>query len=225
MKVGQMQPPRRWTVIVGLVFAMGWPLLLAAITHDANLHDVRQDGIVLAAEWIWLLVVYGIVAGLERRPFFSTAGWRAPERSDWIMIAFFALIAAGMCALLAKQHPAMAVRGTILAQVYGVPLAMRAALVFTAGVCEETVFRGYGIGRLMLLTGNVWLGALITLLFFTLPHASRYGFSTGLLGVAAIGALLTAIYIWRRNIWPCIVLHWLIDGTSLLILPAFVTPR
>lgn len=219
------QSPSRWAMVVGLVFALGWPLAFAAIIPNQNLHDLRQDGIVLAAEWISVLVLYAIVTGLERRPFFATVGWRVPGLWDWIIIAFLALLATAICLVLAKQHPTMPLRGSILAQIYGVPIALRAAMVFTAGICEETLFRGYSIERLKLLTGSIWLGGLIATVLFALAHTPRYGFSTGLLGVAAIGAALALLYIWRRNIWPCVALHWFIDGLSLLIIPAFVTLR
>lgn len=220
-----VQSPRRWAMVVGLVFALGWPLVFAAIIPNQNLHDLRQDGIVVAAEWISLIVLYAIVTGLERRPFFSTVGWQVPRLWDWIIIACLALLAAAACLVLAKQHPVMSLHGSILAQIYGIPIALRAAMVFTAGICEETLFRGYAIERLKLLAGSIWLGGLIATVLFALAHTPRYGFSTGLLGVAAIGAALALLYIWRRNIWPCVALHWFIDGFSLLIIPAFVTLR
>jgi uncharacterized protein len=212
-------------MVVGLAFAMGWPLVLAAISPNQNLRDLRQDGIVLAAEWISLLVLYAIVTGLERQPFFATVGWRAPRPRDWIIIAWLAILAAALCVILAKQHATMPVRGSILAQVYGVPIALRAAMVFTAGICEETLFRGYAIERLKLLAGNIWLAGLIATVLFTLAHIPRYGLSMGLVGVGGIAVALALLYIWRRNIWPCVALHWFVDGISLLIIPAFVTPR
>jgi membrane protease YdiL (CAAX protease family) len=64
--------------------------------------------------------------------------------------------------------------------------------------------------------------AIAAIALFTLGHFGRYGFSPGLLAVAVIGAALSFLYVWRRNIWPCIVLHWFIDGTQLLIATAFV---
>jgi uncharacterized protein len=217
------QSPRRWATIIGVVFALGWPFVLAIFIPNGNLHDLRQDGIILAAEWIWVIVVYAIVTGLERRLFFSTVGWRTPKRSDLTIVVFFALVAAALCFIIAKHQVSPSVRGTILAQVYGVPLAMRAALVFTAGICEETIYRGYALERLKLLTGNIWLGGFVATALFALAHLPRYGFTTGLLGVFFIGAVLSLIYIWRRNLWPCVALHWLVDGFALLIVPAFVT--
>ncbi len=103
------------------------------------------------------------------------------------------------------------------------PLGLRIALVFTAGICEEMLFRGYAIERLKVLTGNIWVAGLVGTVFFTLGHLPRYGFSGGLFGVALIGAILSSIYIWRRSLTACIALHWFVDGVSMLIVPAFVT--
>ncbi len=214
---------RRSAMVVGVIFAMGWPLLLALSIPVQNLHDVRQDLIVVVSEWLSVVVLYGIVTLWERRPFFSTVGWVRLKRRDWIAIGFFALIAAAMCFILWRQHRTASMHGTMFAQIYGVPLAVRIALVFTAGVCEETLFRGYAIERLKILTGNVWTGGLIAAVLFTLGHVPRYGFSTGLIGVAAIAVLLALLYIWRKNVAVCVALHWLIDGFALLIVPAFVT--
>ncbi|MBV9233563.1 MAG: CPBP family intramembrane metalloprotease [Candidatus Eremiobacteraeota bacterium] len=214
---------KRSAVVAGLVFAMGWPLVLALFIPVQNLHDVRQDTIVLVAEWLSLLVLYAIVVRWEGRAFFSTVGWLRPRRRDWILIGFFALIGVSTCLVLWRHHPAAPMRGTVFGQVYGTPFALRLALVLTAGICEETLFRGYAIERLKLLTGNIWIGAVIAAVLFTLGHIPRYGFNSGLIGVGVIAALLSGIYLWRRNIAACVVLHWLIDAIPLLIVPAFVT--
>ncbi|MBV9027846.1 MAG: CPBP family intramembrane metalloprotease [Candidatus Eremiobacteraeota bacterium] len=214
---------KRLPLIVGLIVAMCWPLVLAAFIPVQNLHDIRQDAIVLCAEWLSVAVIYAIVVGWERRPFWSTVGWVAPKTADWLLVALFAVIAAVGCVVLWRLHPTAAMRGTIFGQIYGVPLGIRIALVFTAGICEETLFRGYAIERLKVLTGNVWIGALIAAVLFTLGHIPRYGLGGGLIGVMADAVLLSLIYIRRRNIVPCVALHWLIDGFPLLIVPAFVT--
>jgi uncharacterized protein len=209
-------------MIVGVIFATCWPLLLAAFMPNQNLANLHQDTIVLAAEWTSVVVLYAIVVRLERRPFFETVGLSAARRADWMLVGFFALAAVVACVILAMRHPAGKI-DPLVAQAYATPLAMRVALVFTAGICEEILFRGYAIERLKILTGNVWIAAAIAVVLFTLAHIPRYGLSSGLIGVAAIAVLLSLIYLWRRNIAGCIALHWLIDGFALLILPAFVT--
>src|SRR6185437_16182067 len=61
-------------------------------------------------------------------------------------------------------------------QLSGVPLSLRADLVLTAGICEEFIYRGFAIEELGALAGSRWLAALVSLIFFTLPHARLYGF-------------------------------------------------
>ena len=97
------------------------------------------------------------------------------------------------------------------------------ALVITAGICDEILFRGYALERLQLFTRNIWIAGLLGMILFTLGHVPRYGFRPDLIGVFAIRAILSIVYIWRRNIAGCIALHWLIDGFGLLIVPPFAT--
>lgn len=214
---------RRLPSVVGIVFALGWPLVLALLAPNQNLANVRQDTIVVVCEWLAVVVLFVIVISWERLPFFSSIGLTRPQRTDWIAVGVLALAAICACAYFAAHHTTMQAKNTILGQVLAAPVALRALMVFTAGICEEILFRGYAIERLRALTGKVWLGALIATVLFTLGHIPRYGFSSGLAGVFIIGAILSLVYVWRRNLAACIALHWLIDGFSLLILPAFVT--
>lgn len=219
-----LKPAQRTAMIVGVVFALGWPLLLAAITPSQNLRNVGQDIVVLVAEWMAVAVLFAIVTFWERRPFFPTVGLIAPRRLDVIIVGLLALAVLAYSTFLATHHVSISrTQDRFLDQIVGLPLALRAALVFTAGVCEEILFRGYAIERLKALTGNVWIAALASTVLFTLAHTPRYGLSGGLLGVALIGAVLSAIYAWRGNLTVCITLHWFIDGLQLLLLPALVS--
>lgn len=156
----------------------------------------------------------------ERLAPLASTGFRRLKRADIIFIAVLAILAIAFAALVWTQRGSF--NSPILVSYATIPFALRLFLVFTAGICEEFCFRGYAIERLIALTGKPWLGALAAVVFFTLGHVGRYGFSAGLLAVAFIGALLSALYVWRRNIWPCIALHWFIDGTQLLIATAFI---
>jgi membrane protease YdiL (CAAX protease family) len=50
-------------------------------------------------------------------------------------------------------------------------------LVVTAGVFEETLYRGYALERLSSLWGSQWLAATATLALFTLMHAPAVGWA------------------------------------------------
>lgn len=220
----RLAPASRTATIVGLIFALGWPLALAAFAPNQNLENLRQDVTVVICEWLSVAILAAIVVRWERVPFFSTVGLTRPKLRDVVIVAWLAFLAAVICIVLALNHLTVDGHGSIIGQVSAVPLPLRVLLVFTAGVCEEILFRGYALERLKAFMGNnIWLAALVGTVLFTLAHIPRYGLSAGLAGVFLVGAILSAIYVWRRNLAGCIALHWFIDGISLLIIPAFVT--
>jgi membrane protease YdiL (CAAX protease family) len=210
--------------VVGLIFALGWPLVLAVLVPNQNLADRGQDLLVIVCEWGSVGILFAIVTGWERLPFLSSVGFKSLQRPDWIFIAFLVIVAAAMAAVLAAKHPVLSgTNAAQLSQVVSAPFGLRAALVFTAGICEEILFRGYAIERLALFTKNVWMAGLVGSILFTLAHLPRYGLQPDIVGVFAISAILSAVYIWRRNIAGCIALHWLIDAFGLLLVPVFAT--
>jgi membrane protease YdiL (CAAX protease family) len=103
-----------------------------------------------------------------------------------------------------------------------VPLSLRVAIVLTAAFCEEFMYRGFGIEELTLLTRSRWLAGILSLVFFTLAHAGLYGFSAALVIPGVTGAVLTLLYLWRRNLFSCILMHTLIDGLFVVLIPALM---
>ena len=215
---------RKLPIIVGLIFALGWPIVLATLVPNQNLVNKGQDLLILFCEWGSVAMLFAIVAGWERVSFLSSASLRPLQRTDWIFLAVLVVITAAMARILATMHPVLSgINATQLRQAVSAPFALRVALVLTAGICEEILFRGYALERLQLFTRNIWLAGLAATILFTLAHVPRYGFHSDLIGVFAISAILSTVYIWRRNIAGCIALHWLIDGFGLLLVPLFAT--
>lgn len=107
-----------------------------------------------------------------------------------------------------------------LSKLAAVPLGLRIALVLTAAICEEFMYRGYGIEELTYLTGNRWLAGFLSWLVFTVSHVGLYGVSRALIIPALVGAVLTALYLWRRNLPACMLMHALMDGIFLILVPA-----
>ncbi|MDQ2866213.1 MAG: CPBP family intramembrane metalloprotease [Candidatus Eremiobacteraeota bacterium] len=219
-----LQRNRRLATIVGLIFALGWPAIFPIVQHrQQDLGNVKQDFGIIVLEWTALIVLFGIVLFWERLNPLDSTGFVRPKHIDLAIVGGLVVLAAIVTAVLAHAHITMPRKGNMLAQALDVPVALRIALVVTAGICEEAFFRGYALERLRALTGNIWVGALIGTALFTAAHIPRYGLSVGLIGVAATGAVLSAIYVWRRNLLPCIALHCFLDGMSLLAIPAVVT--
>ncbi|MBV7539151.1 CPBP family intramembrane metalloprotease [Duganella sp. sic0402] len=107
-----------------------------------------------------------------------------------------------------------------LMRLLATPAWFRWAVVITAGVTEEIMFRGYPIERLYELTGSLWIAALVPLTVFTLAHLG--GWSWGhLIGVMFGGSLLTGLYLWQRDLVACMIAHVLIDAL-IIFLPALL---
>jgi membrane protease YdiL (CAAX protease family) len=87
----------------------------------------------------------------------------------------------------------------------------------TAGVTEETIFRGFALTYLQKLFGRMWPGVLLAALVFALAHHYT-GQGWGSVGATFVLALLfSEIYLWRKHIWLAALLHFLGDGLQLLL--------
>lgn len=87
-------------------------------------------------------------------------------------------------------------------------LAVFDGLALTAGIVEEVLWRGYLIWYFSLFC-PLWLAALISLLFFTLAHC--YQGVENLPRVAAMGAVLTVLFLVTGSLWLPIILHAAVD--------------
>jgi len=87
-----------------------------------------------------------------------------------------------------------------------------------AAVTEELVFRGLALQALERLLGS-WVALLITALFFGLAHFFNPGATawTALAVAIEAGGLLGAAFLWRRNLWFVVGLHFAWNTTVALL--------
>jgi membrane protease YdiL (CAAX protease family) len=104
------------------------------------------------------------------------------------------------------------------AYLQSLPFILRLALVVTAGIFEEVLYRGYAIERLTTILRSQWAAALVTVALFILAHLPVIGFAH-LLPVAVVSVLITLLYLWRRDLILNMVAHASIDGIALLVVP------
>ena len=153
------------------------------------------------------------------RQFAAQLGFRAPSPLAEIgfgLVAGFAIWFAVIAALfvialvvtslggeryLPKQAPAM------IPWIAGLPVGIRLLLSLSAGVVEETFFRG-------LLQPRV--GIAFSTACFVLAHAA-YGQPFMLVGVTLLSLIYAFLVRWRQNLWPAIVAHALFDAVQLLV--------
>jgi membrane protease YdiL (CAAX protease family) len=101
--------------------------------------------------------------------------------------------------------------------VLALSLPLIVALILTTAVTEEVLYRGYSIERLAELTGRRWLAVAISFSLFVLPHLAFFG-PHWILYHGLNVVLLYILYLWRRNLWACMLMHLL--GNALLLIPA-----
>ena len=209
----------RLSATIGLLVAFFWPLLqLIPGVSTHNLSNPRDLAATVCFEWLVVFVLALIAFRIQdRRP--SDFGLRWPGWRD-ILASLAALVIAFILSGIASRFVHIPSSLNQAQKMAVVPLALRFAVVLTAGICEEFIYRGFAIEELASFTRGRWLAALIALLFFTVPHARIYGLSPALLIPGLIGAVLTVLYLSRRNLTACMLMHALMDGTFLILLPA-----
>ena len=89
------------------------------------------------------------------------------------------------------------------------PLWLITAIVFRAGVVEELFYRGYAIERLQLVGLNRFWSVVVPLVIFSLGHWA--GGAANILIAFAAGVILTAFYLWRRDLVANMIGHGLVD--------------
>lgn len=98
----------------------------------------------------------------------------------------------------------------IITWVVALPIGVRLALSLSAGVVEETFFRGFLQPR---------IGIVVSSMLFVMAHLS-YDQPFLLIGVALLSLLFAFLVRWRQSIWAAVVAHTVFDAIQLL----FVIP-
>ncbi len=96
-------------------------------------------------------------------------------------------------------------------------LLLAIALVAVVALGEETIFRGYFILRLKAITTSPTAAALLSATIFSLGHG--YEGSAGVVTVGVMGVIFALIYIWRQSLVAPVVMHFLQDFISIVLIP------
>jgi membrane protease YdiL (CAAX protease family) len=207
---------------LGLIVALVLPLAVTLVTLLRGGGGVTASYAIfgLFLHWSILAVLLAIVIYGERRTL-SSIGVR---RLTLWTVPIGLLAGIGLTAsspLIAALGAALSIPrgdGAMAHSLFALPLVLRVALAITAGIYEETLFRGYAVERLITLTGSRWLAGLVSVVAFTLAHWSYWGLAQ-LFPIAIVGSLVTALYLWRRNLVVNIIAHATTDMIGLLLGP------
>jgi membrane protease YdiL (CAAX protease family) len=94
----------------------------------------------------------------------------------------------------------------------GIELTFWIALSVTAGICEETIFRGYLQRQFMALTKSAPVGIFLSATTFGAAHAYQ-GFRMTIL-IALYGAMFGILAYWRGSVRPGMIAHALQDSLN-----------
>lgn len=96
----------------------------------------------------------------------------------------------------------------IVPWIAALPVAVRLLVSLSAGVMEETFFRGFLQPR---------VGLVLSTALFVLAHAS-YEQPLMLVGITLLSLIYGLLVIWRQSIWAAIAAHTLFDAMQLLVI-------
>jgi membrane protease YdiL (CAAX protease family) len=209
--------------IVGLCIALvGTALPVGRLLSSPDGFVAR----VLEQGFLWTLfgLVLAIVILWEKQSL-SSIGFRWQWQSvAWglLLMAVVILVTGplGDWALIQSGLPGFESGFTKLANL---PVWFLAVAAVTAGIVEETLYRGYAIERLALLTGNYWWAGLLAWAAFGLVHTPFWGWGP-VLSMSIAGIPILVYYILKHDLLACIIAHAVTDIVGLIILPHVARP-
>lgn len=211
-------------VVVGLFVALFGSTLVGQLGLAEYLGTSPAESLLVNSLVMWLLVggLLALVVYWERRSL-SSVGLERPTRRH-LLGGLGAGIAALVLGLLATgvvvtifdlQQP------ETLSTISELSLPVKLAIVGTAVVTEELLWRSYPIERLAELTGSVWVGAFTSFVVFLAVHYPAWGI-VGAIPQAVFTLALVGVYVWSRNVVACILTHAVVNVVMILVLPTFL---
>lgn len=185
------------------------PLLGPLLPEGFVLRNLAQQGI----DWGFTFVLVAIVLFWERLPL-SSMGFKnlSPENiGGGLGLGGFVMLGIVAWTLLARQlrDPSMGMDAPAGFYLWFGPLAL-----ITAGVCEEVIYRGYAMERLLRMSKSPWPALLLPNAAFSLMHI-KDGWDKVLM-VATVGFLFTWWYYKNRDLTMNIVGHLFVDAMALV---------
>jgi len=214
---------QRMATFVGLFIALGLPflLVLAFGKLPEDMAIPSRALLTIAEEWILALILLSIVFFWEHQSP-GSIGIRKMSGRDVLWGVGSFILGALSFILTTPIVNALGLETTSsgIARLAQVPLVLRIGVVITAGIAEEILFRGYPIERLSSLTGRLSFGALIAYVMFVLLHIPFWGVG-GAIQIGVWTLVITLLYVKRRNLPACMLMHILNDAYAFILLPMF----
>lgn len=207
--------------LVGLFVALGLPFVLTRLFggRTEELWSASRAVLTIGQEWAVTLILLAIVFYWERRTLASIGITRMNWRDVlWGLLGFVVGAISFILTTPLVTALGLGTTSTGIEQLAQTPIALRIAVVITAGVTEEIVSRGYPIERITEMSGHIGWGAGIAYIAFVLLHLPFWGLG-GTIQIGVWSLIVTILYVWRRNLPACMLMHILNDAYAFILLP------
>lgn len=135
----------------------------------------------------------------------------------WAMLFLVFSIVGVLLCVLAMQYLGWKVGGEEAGAYKDIPIWVLFIMVVRAGIAEEVFYRGYAIERIKAWTGSTGIAVAVPLIIFSLGHF-RQG-PGGILISFVAGGILTATYLWKKDLLANIIAHFMVDFIPNVALP------
>jgi membrane protease YdiL (CAAX protease family) len=126
----------------------------------------------------------------------------------WVAVLLALMAVAGVLWAVGGESAVPKSPPALVPFIAGLPIWVRFLVSLSAGVVEESFFRGFLQPR---------VGILLSTACFVLAHLS-YGQPFMLVGIALLSLIYGWLVKWRQNLWPAMAAHALFDGVQLLVI-------
>ena len=196
-----------------IIFLVSFFIVMSLFHSVLNLFSVVRGygmGYFFIGEGIMLLSVFIVtflmMRFLDRRPFsdlgFSLKGRGKDILYGFLMAVLIYAIGFGVC-LLTGQIEVVGVH------LHWSDLLLSGLFFAMVAIVEETMMRGYVLGRLLRTRLNKFISLLISSLLFALLHLMNPNVAfLPMLNLVLGGLLLGASYLYTRNLWFPVSLHF-----------------
>ncbi len=189
---------------------MGWAFLAPPFLVYLTLDVTTLPALVVAQLGLWAIMatLLAVVLRLESRPL-QSIGWTRPRWRSLGIGGLAAVVLLHVVSPVAAGFVA-AVAGDGLSdgmdRLMGRPVAYMAFAALTAGVVEETLFRGFVLQRLEEWTNSTPLAVLVGVTAFSLVHLPFWGIA-GAMFTFFGGLFFAVLFVATRDLWACGVAH------------------
>ena len=228
---GRPRPPRRGAEAFGLLVALvlttlfWWPEVAARVLPS---HLVWRNVAAQLVDWVFALVLMAVVVYWERRPLSSLGFKPLTWNTFFAGLGLGGFFMVGIVLWTYVVSPLLPALGS--AAEGGASSGLPSHFFFwyapfalvSASFCEEVIYRGYAMERLLSLSRRPWVAVLLSHLAFVLYHLKDGADKVAMLSVLAL--LFPLYYIRYRDLTMTIVAHAFIDLMAIVGHAAGIEP-